>query len=242
MDNIIVKDTMEVYLKDLSDATKTYFFGITSKADWASKIKNELLKGGIGNFTQGILFSEREEEFNVTPLYFSDSIVGIQHGVAPTSGSTDVMTNENLKVGVGGTGKVTLVGTPKTGTTTMEVFDAQGKKYTGTYATGVTTIATPPVDGTYVTVVYPQTVTANIIDLRADTIPKNYMIWAKTICYNPDTNAVVQDIYLNFLKAVPTGEINNAFEAKNQGMPINFLCMCPLGTKSFGSYITVARA
>jgi len=241
MDNIIVKDTMEVYLKDLSDATKTYFFGVTSKADWASKIKNELLKGGIGNYTQGILFSEREEEFSVTPLYFSDSIVGIQHGVIPTSGSTTVMTNENLKVGVPTVGKVTLVGTATVGTTTVEVFDAQGKKYSGALSVGVVTITSPPADGTYVTVVYPQTVTANITALSANTIPKNYMIWAKTIAYNPDTNAIVQDIYLNFYKAAPTGEINNAFEAKNQGMPISFLCMCPLGTKDFGQYLTVAR-
>lgn len=238
MDNIVVKDTMEVYLKDLSDSSKTYFFGVTSSAEWASTIQADIMRGGIGNYAQGVLFSNREETFTVTPLYFSDSIVAMQRGVTPTSGSRDVMTNENLKVA---SGKVTLVGTPKTGTTAVDVFDAQGKKYAGTFATGTVTIATPPPDGTYVTVVYPQTVTANITSLTADSIPKNYEIWAKTIAYNPDTNAVVQDIYLNFLKAVPNGESTKTFEAANQGNPVTFICQCPVGTKNFGEYITVAR-
>lgn len=239
MDNILVKDTMEVYIKDLSDSTKTYFFGVTSKAEWASKLKVDLLRAGIGNYVQGVLASDREEEFTVTPLYFSDSLVAMQHGTTPTSGSRDVMTAEsNLKVA---SGKVNLTGTPKNGTTSVEVFDAQGKKYAGTYATGQVTITTPPADGTYVTVIYPITATATTTPLSADKVPKNYEIWAHTICYNVDTNAVLQDIYLHFYKAMPDGNLSNAFEAKNQGIPVKFIGMCPIGSRDFGEYITVAR-
>lgn len=241
MDNVIVSDVMEVFAKSLADPTKMYFFGIASQIDWTSKIQTTLLKGGIGNYVQGVLADSKEMTFKVTPLFFGDAEIAMLMGSDPTNGNITFNVSESgLKVSGG---KVTIAGTPATGTTNVNVFDMQGKHYVGTYATGTVTITSPPADGTIVTVVYPQSITGNIVDLAADLFPTSYEIWAHTIAKNPDTNAKISDIYLHLYKAMPDGNLNVQLKAgSNINVPITFNAMTPLGSKKFGEYISVPAA
>jgi len=45
MENMIIKDICEVYIRDLSDPTKVFFLGINTKNDINQKVKQEILKG-----------------------------------------------------------------------------------------------------------------------------------------------------------------------------------------------------
>jgi hypothetical protein len=238
MNNIHVQDVCEVYLKDLSDPTKVFFFGITISNEVTAQIQQEVLRGGISNVVYGVAQSNKEMSFNVKTLFHNDDLYSIQMGSNFSSGSTIIQKSEQGTVSAG---KVTITGTPQG--TACVVIDGLGKQYVGTYATGQVTITTPPSDGTVVTVVYPSTVTAQILDLNSKTFPKNYYVELHTIAWDIDKNTVVADIYWVFEKAMPNGGLTASYEAgKGNGDDITFTAQCKVGSSSFGKYLTVARA
>lgn len=236
--NIIVQDVAEVYLKDLSDSS-VYFFGLTTKSDVQQKIKQDFMRGGIGNGIAGVIQSEKEITFSVTTLFHADDMIAIQSGSAiQTNQSVTVMKSETLKLA---TNKLTLVGTPKTGTTTVTVLDSTGKSYAGTFATGQVTV-TGGTDGNWYTVLYPADVTASAISLDSKKFPHNYTVELHTIGYNPDTNAVACDIWWQFAKALPDGTLNESMEAgKSSSSEVKFVAQLPQGASEYGKYLVVPR-
>lgn len=237
MDNLILKDTFEVFLQDISTPANVFFLGINTKADWVKKMSSTILKGGIGNLPKAILQDSNEMEFSVDPLYWMDSLIGITSGTTTASGTATVKVTERLQVT---SGSVTVVGTP-TGTT-CSVFDANNKLYSGTIASKVVTIATPPADATWVSVVYDSSVTGNITALSADKFPKAYKIFAHTIAYAPQSQTVVEDIYLNFYQATNDGNMTASLGAgKEANIPLKFMLTTPVNSNDFGQYITVTR-
>lgn len=237
MDNIVIKDTFEVFLQAASTPTEVYFLGINSKADWVKKLNNTILRGGIGNLPKYVLQDSNEMEFSVDPLFWADNLIGVLSGTTTASGTATVKINEKLQVT---SGAVTVVGTPSG--TTADVFDANNKKYTGTIAAKVVTITSPPADGTWVTVVYDSSVTGDITTLSADKFPKAFKLFAHTIAYNPATQTITNDIYLNFTQATPDGSMNATLQAgKEASLPIKFLLTTPINSNDFGQFINVAR-
>jgi len=239
MDNLLIKDTMEVFCVDNSDSTNVFFLGINSKSAFVQKMSNTIIRGAIGNLPKGILQTAKDATFEVDPLFWNESILGMQSGTTASSGTATVKYFEkDLEVA---SGKVTLTGTPAG--TTCDLFDANNKHYTGTIATDLVTITpTAPTDGTLLTAVYDTSVTGDITDLDAASFPKSFKLYSHGIAYNPDTNVIVSDIYLVLNAGVPDGSINGAFEAgKESLLPIIFQLLTPINSSSFGSYINVPR-
>jgi len=239
MDNLLIKDTMEVFAIDNSNTANVFFLGINTKANFVQKLSNTILRGGIGNLSKSILQTAKDATYEVSPLLWSDSLIGMLSGTTASSGSATVKYFE--KDLVVSAGKVTLTGTPSG--TTCDLFDANNKHYTGTISTGVVTITpTAPPDGTILTAVYDTSVTGDITNLDAASFPKSFKLYSHTVAYNPNTNAIVSDIYLVLTNAVPTGDLNAAFEAgKESTLPITFQILTPVNSTSFGSYINVPR-
>jgi hypothetical protein len=237
-DNVLMQDTLEVYLKDL-DAGTAYFFGLTTEGEINQKIKQEMLKAGIGNKVVATVNSDKEMTFKVTTLFSNDSIIAMQVGKAMASGTATVQKSETLALS---SGKLNLTGTVKTGTTSCLVIDAQGKTYTNTIATNVVTV-TSGVEGALYTAIYPTDVTGTILDLDSESFPKNYAVELHTIGYNPDTNKVLVDIYWQFAKAIPNGSLQKAYKAgQSTGDDIEFTAQTPANSKSYGKYISIPRA
>jgi len=238
MDNIVLKDTFEVFLQDIQTPANVFFLGINTKTDWVKKLTSTILRGGIGNLPKFILQDSNEQEFSVEPLFWGDSLIGILSGTTSASGTATVKVSEKLQVT---SGAVTVVGTPSGSSAT--VFDAVNKQYVGTIAVKVVTITAPPADGTWVTVVYDSSVTGNITALSADKFPKAYKIFAHTVAYLPSTQTITQDIYLNFYQATSDGNMSASFAAgKEAVLPLKFMLTTPVQSNDFGQYITVARA
>lgn len=237
MDNLIMKDTFEVFLQDIQTPANVFFLGINSKTDWVKKLSSTILAGGVGNLPKAILQTSNEQTFSVEPLFWNDSLIGILSGTTSASGTATVKISEKLQVT---SGAVTVVGTPSG--TTATVFDSVNKQYAGTIAAKVVTITSPPTDGSWVTVVYDSSVTGNITNLSADKFPKAYKVFAHSIAYNPQTQAVAQDVYLNFYQAVPDGAMNSSFASGKEAVqPINFMLTVPVNSNDFGQFITVSR-
>lgn len=237
MNNLVLRDTAEVYLKDLSDGS-VYFLGLTSKADITQKIQQEILRGGVGNGIVGILQFNKEIDFTVTTLLHADDIVAIQSGAKQISGTYTVQVNEKLQL-TGG--KLTLTGTPSG--TSVIVIDKTGKQLTATYdATTKTVTVTGGTEGDYYTVIYPTSVTGSAIPLDTSMFPKSYHVELHSIAVDPDTNTVAADVYWVFYKAIPDGSLSVSHEAgKSNGDTIKFVAMTPLNSTSIGQYIIVPR-
>lgn len=240
MDNILIKDTMECFLVDNSDTTNVYFLGINSKSSFVQKLSNTVIRGGIGNLNRAYLQTQKDATFEVDPILWNNSLIGVLNGTNSASGSITTKGFEHDLVVA--SGKVTL--TTTTTATTCDLFDASGTHYTGTIATQVVTIApTVPADGTILTAVFDQTLTGDITDLDAASFPKSFKIYSHTIGYNPDTNAIALDLYLQLNVGVPTGDFTASFEAgKESLLPIIFQLLVPQNSTSFGKWISVPRA
>jgi len=238
MNNLVLRDTAEVYLKDLSD-NSVYFLGLTSKADISQKIQQEILRGGIGNGIVGMLQYNKEIDFTVTTLLHADDIIAIESGAKQISGTYTVQANEKLQLSGG---KLTLTGTPSG--SNVIVIDSTGKQITATYDTATKTVTvTGGTDGDYYTVIYPTSVTGSAIPLDTSMFPKNYYVELHSIAVDPDTNTVAADVYWIFNKAVPDGSMSVTHEAgKNNGDTIKFVAMTPINSTSIGQYIIVPRA
>lgn len=240
MDNLILKDVYDVYAQSIANPSDVTFLGLNSKADWNQKLNNTILRAGIGMLSKALIQDSRESTFSVEPLLFSESLMKMITGTVTTNGSATVKVNERLQI-TGG--EITIVGTPATGVTTADCFDAQGKHYAGTIATKVVTITSPPADGTWITVCYDSTVTGNITPLSADKFPQAYKLFAHTVLWNPETNTIYADVYLNFYKAIPDGTHNLSVSAgKEATQPVNFQLLTPLSSNDFGQYISVPRS
>ena len=208
MNNLVLRDTAEVYLKDSGDGS-VYFLGLTSKADIAQKIQQEMLRGGIGNGIVGMLQFNKEIDFTVTTLLHSDDIIAIQNGAKQISGTYTVQANEKLQL-TGG--KLTLIGTPNSDT--VIVVDKTGKQMQATYDTTTKTVTvTGGVEGDYYTVMYATSVTGSAIPLDTSMFPKSYYVELHSIAVDPDTNNVAADIYWAFYKAVPDGSMSVSHES-----------------------------
>lgn len=179
-------------------------------------------------------------DFTVSPIMYSESIFGILNGLSATNGVTTVTAWEDVVI-TGGVG--TLVGTPVSGTTSASGFDPKGNQSTITLAGQAVTVNTNvPTDGNSIKVVYPISVTGNIMDLNASNMPKAFKIYYHNVFFNPDTNAPYADLYITFVKGVPDGSLALSLsQSKEATNPVKFTLLTLASSTSFGSYVTVPR-
>lgn len=235
--NLLVQDVCEVYLKDLSDTSKVYFFGLTSQAEITQQIQQDVIRGGIGNGVIGVMQSNKELTFKVTTLLHNEDVSAIQSGSA--FGASTTFTVQKTESGVLTSGKITITGTP-IGTNVL-VYDGLGKKLEGTYATGDVTV-TGGTEGESYTVVYSTSVTGEALSLDSKKFPKNYYVELHTIAYNPNSNEVVADLYYVFNKALPNGGLSQQFQAgQSVTDEVEFTCGLLTGSTEYGKYIVVPR-
>lgn len=240
MKNILVQDVCEVLVKEktLAGDGKLYFFGLTTKNDVTQKVKQEALKGGIGNGQIGLLQSDKEISFKVTTLLHNDDIYAIQSGNDFTD-STSITLQKTEEVRCASATELVIVGTPKGDV--VNVMDADGKEISGTFAEGKVAI-TGGVIGALYTVVYPSDETGEVLLLDSEKFPKNYEVQLHTIAYDIDTNDVTADIYWIFNKALPNGAISAQYEAgKGNGDEVEFSAQLDKGSTLYGKYVVIPR-
>lgn len=117
-----------------------------------------------------------------------------------------------------------------------EVYEIQtGKKFESVEDAKVTKVT---VDGDTITA-DEETVAGEVLDLDADSFPKNMYIQLHTYVYDPETMEIQADLYYQFPKSLPNGELSEAFEAANKTSEIGFTPQVSDG--SYGKIIVVPR-
>jgi len=240
MDNLIVKDTMEIFCIDNSNTANVFFLGINTKSNLVQKMTNTILKAGIGNLPVGLIQTGKDMTFSVDPIFWNDSVLGMISGnVAAPGTSTVKYFDKGLTVS---SGLVTLTAATPIAATTADIFDATNTHYSATVSGQNATIASPPVDGAVVTAIYNISVSGGITNLDAASFPKSFKLYGHTVAYNPSTNTIESDIYLILNSAISDGAINAAFEVgKESILPIMFQILIPINSTSFGQYLNIPR-
>ena len=243
MSKLLIIDTADAVMKRKSDG-KVF---VTSEAQLASISQSlgidDKVYGGIGNKPLAIMKGQKEITSSLRSALYDQNFLALTQGVAVEDGTATVYKDEKgLKVtGDGGTLSVTISGDPIDDV--AYITNAGGDTLEATVSGKTVTIPEGHAKaGDLVAVRYQEEVTGEIVRLDGDKFAEAYEIEYHTIGYDPATNKVVKDIYIQLDHVVPGGDFELSFENGNAIAPeITFEAMVNPGTDNIGRVIEVTR-
>lgn len=241
---LLVMDTADVVMKRKSDG---HVF-ITAEAQLTSISQslgiNEKIFGGIGNKPLAIIKGQKEVTSTLRNAFYDQEFLSMTQGVAINENGTATVYKTEKELTVvdnAGTLEVTITGKPINNT--VYVRNSAGEVEQATFTSGKVTIPTGHANaGEIVSVTYQEEVKGNIVELDAEKFAEAYTLEYHTIAYDPQTNKVVKDIYIQLDHVIPTGEFELSLENGNAVAPeINFECLAAPNTNKIGRVIEVDR-
>ena len=243
MSKLLIIDTADAVMKRKSDG---HVF-VTSEAQLASISQSlgidDKIYGGIGNKPLAIMKGQKNVTSTLRSAFYDTEYLSMTQGVAIEEGTATVYKTESgLKVADNsGTLSVTITGTPKDNT--VLVTNKHGKTLEATVSSKNVTV---PIDhaepGELVSVRYKQDVTGEIVSLESDKFAEAYELEYHTIGYDPETNKVIKDIYIQLDHVVPGGDFELSFENGNAIAPeITFEALNAPNSTAIGRVIEVDR-
>ncbi len=209
----LIADTCEVIFTRKSDG-KPVITGDAQLASLQQQVTETKVKGGVGNRTIGVLRSDKEVTLQVKSATFDLEYLAMVSGAQITANGTATVKTfeENLEVvDNSGTLSVAITGTPVDNK--VQLVNEDGEVVDATCATGSVTIPDGfAVAGDLVTVVYQKEVTGKKLTISSDKFSENFEVQYRTIEYDPDTNKVVNDLYIDIYNASPSGAFELSFE------------------------------
>lgn len=238
----LINDTADVVFKRKSD-NKVIFTAEAQLASISQQIQEEKLKGGIGNKTIALLRSDKEITLKVKNALFDLDWLSMTQGVAvQASGTATVYAKEdNLAVSGSGSLTATMTGTPVG--TAVTIINAKGDTQSTTVAVKAITVPNGfAVAGDKISVLYQTSVTGNVLSLDSKKFSEQYYVEYHTIEYDPSTNTVSADLYIQFDSVLPSGQFDLQFENGNALSPeLDFTVLTPASASEMGRVIEVKR-
>lgn len=241
---LLVVDTADVVMKRKSDG-KVF---ITAEAQLTSLAAtlgvNEKIFGGIGNKALAIMKSQKEVTSNLRNAFYDQEFLAMTQGVSiQEDGSATVYkTEKGLSVTQNAENlEVTITGTPAD--STAYVRNTKGETVETTVTTNTVTVPTGHAEeNELVSVTYKSEITGNIAELDAEKFAEAFEVEYHTIAYNPDTNQVVKDIYIQLDHVVPIDEFEMSLENGTAIAPeVNFECLAAPNSTKIGRIIEEER-
>jgi hypothetical protein len=241
---LLVMDTADVVMKRKSDG---HVF-ITAEAQLTSISQtlgiNEKIYGGIGNKPLAIMKGQKEVTSSLRNAFYDQEFLSLTQGVAIEEDGTATVHKTEKGLAVtdnAGVLEVTITGTPVG--TVAYVRNAKGEVEEATIATNKVTIPEGhAIGGELVSATYQASITGNIVELDTEKFAEAYVLEYHTIAYDPDTNAVVKDIYIQLDHVIPQDEFEMSLENGSAIAPeVNFECLNAPNTTSIGRIVEVAR-
>lgn len=240
---LLVIDTADVVMKRKSDG---HIF-ITAEAQLTSISQtlgiNEKIYGGIGNKPLAIMKGQKEVTSTLRNAFYDQEFLSLTQGVEIQEDGSATIFNTEKGLTVtdnAGTLEVTISDTT---VTTAYVRNAKGQTESVAAASGKVTIPTGhAAEGEIVSVTYEKTITGDIVELDAEKFAEAFTLEYHTIAYDPATNKVVKDIYIQLDHVVPNDEFELSLENGTAIAPeVNFECMAAPNATSIGRIIEVDR-
>ena len=120
-------------------------------------------------------------------------------------------------------------------------YIVDGTQYDGTYSNGAVSFNDAVIDN-YYTCIYEIEVTGKTIHIRTDKFPEKYSVEYRTIEYSLSDNRIVNDIYLVFGSALPSGDFDVSFESGKPVSPeLTFTALRRANSNELGKIIEIVR-
>lgn len=245
MTKLLISDTADAVVKRKSDG-EVFITAETQLAAITTSLGiNERVFGGIGNKPLAVIKGQKEVSTNFRNAMYDQNFLAMTQGVSVTNGTVTVFKKEDgLKVvNNAGALEVTIAGTPVG--TTVYVTNNAGETESATVTTGKVTVPTGhAVADEIVSVSYQASVTgADIVELDSTKFPEAFSIEFHTIGYDPETNKIVKDIYIQLDHVVPQGDFEMSLENGSPYAPeVSFDAIAAPNTSAIGRVIEVDRA
>lgn len=209
MEKLLVMDVAKVTLVDKATKKITATASVTTSSITAT-LSEEHLRAGWGGGIVATINSERNIELNFTDVFFSLDYLAITAGTEVEAGATGEVLDSFVAV-VADNGGSLEVAMP-TGVTVPEaVFvdvDGDQEPVTVTGSAFPLPDGATAVEGDEVTVYYKKTITGQKVTIDAQKFPKFMEIQYHTRAFDPETNVVTKDLYIQFDKVKPSGDFN----------------------------------
>jgi len=216
---VVISDTADVTFRRKTDGHVVF----TTEAQMASisqAITEERLKGGIGNKDIALIRSAKEVSLAVRNALFDLEWLAMTQGVAVQRDGT-ALVNKIETVTVGEAGEIAVTETPVGDITLVNVEGVNAKITEG--GTAPTDFAAP---GDKVQAIYKVEATGKLVEISAEKFAESYEVEYRTITYDPKTNSVVSDFYIQFDNVVPSGAVDLSLENGTPLTPeLNFNAM-----------------
>lgn len=240
---LLISDTADVVMKRKSDGR----IFITAEAQLTSISQslgiNEKIYAGIGNKPVAVMKGQKEVTSTLRNAFYDQEFLALTQGVSINESGTATVykTEKGLKVtDNAGTLEVTIT---DTAVTTVYVRNAAGETESATAASGKVTVPTGhAVADELVSVSYQEEVTGSVLELDSEKFAEAFTVEYHTIGYNPDTNKVVKDIYIQLDHVIPNDAFELSLENGSAVAPeVSFECLASPNSTKIGRIIEVAR-
>lgn len=206
MRNLLVMDVANVIMKEISSGKIMATATTSTNSITASLDENKLL-AGWGGGTVATINSNKAVELSFNDVFFSMDYLAIQQGTSVEVGATGNVLQTFTGIVVTNAAALEVV-VPVGITATSAIFeDLDGSQESLAITTGKITIPVGAVAiaGDEVTFYYEKTVTGQKVSIDSQNFPKLVEVLFHTRAFDPETNEVVQDIYIQFDKCKPAG-------------------------------------
>jgi hypothetical protein len=244
MTKLLISDTADAVIKRKSDG-HVFASAETQLASISSSLGiNEKIFGGIGNKPLSIMRGQKEVTSALRNAFYDKEFLSMTQGVAvEEDGSATVYKREDgltVTDDAGALG-VTITGTPVG--TTVYLRNEAGEVEEATVATSLVSVPEGFAEaGDLVSVTYQETVTGDIVTLDSEKFAEAHVIEYHTIAYDPATNQVVKDIYIQLDHVIPSGDFELSFENGSAIAPeINFEALAAPNSTEIGRIVEVSR-
>jgi len=244
MVKLLISDTADAVIKRKSD---NHVF-ITAETQLASISQtlgiNEKIFGSIGNKPLAIMRGQKEVTSTLRNAFYDKEILSMTQGVSvKEDGTVTVYKREDGLTVTDNAGvlEVEITGTPVG--TTAYVRNEVGETVQATITAKKVTVPTGhAMMSDLVSVTYQASVTGDIVELDSDKFAEAHVIEYHTIAYDPSTNRVVKDIYIQLDHVIPSGEFELSFENGAAIAPeINFEALAAPNSTQIGRIVEVTR-
>lgn len=211
MKELLVMDVANVYITDI-DTGKILATTTTSANNVTATLEQDVLRAGFGGGIVATINSSKTVELGFTDVFFSLEYLALQQGTDVEEGATGtVLSSFCAKVEEDTTdpgNPVYKIAVPADVTATSGILqDSDGTQDPVTITGSEIILSTLPATGVggQVTVHYEREITGQKVVIDSAKFPKYVQVQMHTRAFDPDTNTIVEDIYMKFNKCQPMG-------------------------------------
>lgn len=199
--NLLVMDVGNVYLEDLETGK---IIGTTTASANAinSTLEQDFLRGGWGGGIHAAINSSKLVELSFSDIFYSMDYLSLQQGTEVEEGVTGHVLQHFTAEVKDQTGDL-YVDVPTGINITSAIFeDLDGSQETVTVTTSKADIpvGSVAVVGDTVKIYYKKTITGRKVTFDSAKFPKHVKVTFHTRAFDPKTNVVTEDIYMEFDK------------------------------------------